>query len=88
MATWLKWITWVSWIFAGIYYIVILCNFQSLRVAVAVIETASSFVADTKRLLLAPILYFFISLIFSFTFLGGLICVSSIGEIKADSATF
>lgn len=27
MATWLKWITWLSWIFAGIYYIVIICNF-------------------------------------------------------------
>jgi len=26
-ATWLKWLTWISWIMAGIYYIVILCNF-------------------------------------------------------------
>ena len=37
MATYLSWITWLSWIFAGIYYIVIICSFSSLRVAVAVI---------------------------------------------------
>ena len=37
MAKWLNWITWLSFIFAGIYYIVIVCSFQSLRVAVAVI---------------------------------------------------
>ena len=86
MATWLKWITWLSWIFAGIYYIVIICNFQSLRLAVAVIQTASSFVADTKRLMLVPLFYFFLSICASFLFLAGLICVSSIGEITAYSA--
>merc|ERR1719469_784355 len=85
MATWLKWITWVSWIMAGIYYIVILCSFQSLRVAVAVIETASSFVADSKRLLFVPLLYFFVTLVASVMFLSGLICVSSIGKIEAGS---
>ena len=36
-ATWLSWITWLSFIFAGIYYCVIACSFQSLRIAVAVI---------------------------------------------------
>ena len=84
-STWLKWITWLSWIFAGIYYIVICCNFQSLRVAVAVIQTASSFVADSKRLLLVPLLYFFKTLVFGIIFIAGLICVASIGEIEADN---
>lgn len=86
MSTWLKWITWLSWIFAGIYYIVIICNFQSLRLAVAVIQTASSFVADTKRLMLVPLFYFMLAICASVLFLAGLICVSSIGEITASNA--
>lgn len=87
MATTLSWITWLSWIFAGIYYIVIICSFQSLRVAVAVIQTASSFVADSKRLIFIPVLYFSIALVLSFLFIAGLICTSSIGEITAGSPT-
>jgi len=85
MASYLSWITWLSWIFAGIYYIVIACNFQSLRLAVAVISTASSFVADSKRLMLVPLLYFFLSVAASVLFLAGLVCVSSIGDITAGS---
>jgi len=81
MSTTLSWITWLSWIFAGLYYIVIICSFQSLRVAVAVIQTASSFVADTKRLIFIPVLYFGIAICLSVLFLAGLVCVSSIGEI-------
>lgn len=87
MATTLNWITWLSWIFAGIYYIVIICNIQSLRVAVAVIETASAFVADTKRLVFVPVLYFVIAILLTGLFIAGLICTSSIGDITADSVT-
>ena len=87
MATYLSWITWLSWIFAGIYYIVIICSIQSLRVAVAVIQTASSFVADSKRLIFVPVLYFFVALIVSVMCMWGMVCVSSIGDITADSAT-
>lgn len=85
MATWLNWITWLSWIFAGIYYIVIICNFYSLRVAVAVIQTTASFVADSKKLMFIPLLYFGVALVTSVLFICGLVCVSSIGEITVDS---
>ena len=85
MATWLNWITWLSFIFAGIYYIVIACSFQSLRVAVAVIQTASSFVADSKRLIFVPLLYFGIGIMFSIMFVAGLVCVASIGDISVET---
>ena len=85
MAKWLNWITWLSFIFAGIYYIVIVCSFQSLRVAVAVIQTASSFVADSKRLIFVPVLYFGVGIILLTMFLAGLICVSSVGEIVPET---
>ena len=88
MATWLSWITWLSLIAAVLYYIVIICSFQSLRVAVAVIQTTASFVADSKRLMLIPILYFGIAIVLSVMFVCGLVCVSSIGDIKVDNLEF
>lgn len=88
MATYLQWITILSWIFAGIYYIVIVCSFQSLRVAVAVIQTASSFVADSKRLIFVPVLYFGIAMICSAMFVAGAVCVASIGDIQVDNAAY
>ena len=53
----------------------------------AVIQTASSFVADSKRLIFIPVLYFGIAIMLSVLFLAGLICVSSIGEITVGSST-
>ncbi len=88
MATYLSWITWLSWIFAGIYYIVIICSFQSLRVAVAVIQTASSFVADSKRLIFVPVMYFGIAVICCLMFVAGAVCVASIGDIQVDNAAY
>lgn len=84
MAKGLKAITWCSWIAAGLYYIVMICNFNSLRIAVAVIETTASFVADSKRLILVPLMYFGLSCIFIVMFLSGLVCVSSVGEITVE----
>ena len=84
-AKWLSWITWLSWIFAGIYYIVIICSFQSLRVAVAVIQTTASFVADSKRLILVPVLYFGIGILLTIMFMAALVCTSSIGEITVEN---
>ena len=84
-ARWLSWITWLSWIFAGIYYIVIICSFQSLRIAVAVIQTTASFVADSKRLILIPVLYFGIGIILTLMFMAALVCTSSIGEIVVEN---
>jgi solute carrier family 44 (choline transporter-like protein), member 2/4/5 len=88
MATYLQIITWLSWIMAAIYYIVIICSFQSLRVAVAVIQTASSFVADSKRLIFVPVLYFGVAVICSGMFVAGAVCVASIGDIKVDNAAY
>ena len=61
-----------------------ICSFKSLRIAVAVIQTTASFVADSKRLIFVPVVYFIIAIIFTFIFLFGLICVSSIGEITVE----
>ena len=84
-ATALEWTVWTSWIMAGIYYLVMACNFKSLRVSIAIIETAADFFADTKRIIFIPVLYFCVGTCVFIAWLYGLVCVSSIGAIVADN---
>ena len=84
-ATWLNFYAWTAWIFAGFYLLYICCNFQSLRVAIAVIETAADYFADTKRIILVPVLYFIAGILMFVAWAGAMICVSSIGEITAGN---
>ena len=80
-ATWLNFTVWMCFITAGIYMLVMICYFQSLRVAIAVIETAADFFADTKRIIFVPLLYFLVAIVVFCMWVAGMICVASIGEI-------
>lgn len=64
------------------------CNFNSLRVSIAVIETAADFFADTKRIIFVPLIYFCVGVGIFFMWVYGVICVSSIGDITPDGPTF
>lgn len=70
---------------AGIYLLVMVCSFNSLRVAIAVIETAADYFADTKRIIFVPFLYFLIGLCAFVAWVAALLCVASIGPITVDS---
>lgn len=70
---------------AGLYLLCMLCKLNSLRVAVAVIETAGDYFADTKRILFVPALYFFIAIIFLGCWVMAVICVASIGPISVNN---
>ena len=64
------------------------CNFQSLRVSIAIIETAADWFADTKRIMFVPFMYFILGMLLVAGWVGCMICVGSIGEIKVhDVAT-
>ena len=76
---------WLSWIFAAFYYLMLACCFKSLRVAIAVIETAADFFADTKRVIFVPLAFFFAGIILFVMWIAAAFCVSSIGEIKVES---
>ena len=86
-ATWLNFYAWMAFILAGIYLLVMICSFQSLRVAIAVIETAADYFADTKRIIFVPLLYFFIGILFFAAWVGAMICVASIGDITVDDVS-
>jgi len=58
-----------------------ICSFNSLRVAIAVIETAADYFADTKRIIFVPLLYFTIGILYFIAWMAAMLCVASIGEI-------
>ena len=84
-AGWIMFYACVSLIAAGIYLLVMVCSFNSLRVAIAVIETAADYFADTKRIIFVPLLYFTIALLAFAAWVSALICVASIGPITVES---
>lgn len=84
-ASWILFYAWTSLIAAGIYLLVMVCSFNSLRVAIAVIETAADYFADTKRIIFVPLLYFLIGLIAFVLWVSALLCVASIGPIQVQS---
>ena len=63
----------------------IACCFKSLRVAIAVIETAADYFADTKRVIFVPLAFFFMGIIILIGWIAAAFCVSSIGTIQVDS---
>jgi len=63
------------------------CNWRSLRISIAIIETAADFFSDTKRIVLMPLLYFTVWVLIFVFWLWGVSGVASItdSEIVADS---
>lgn len=83
----LLWTAIIFWIVAGIYIIFIICCWKSLKVSIAIIETAADYFADTKRIILVPLYYFLVAIVVFFVWLGAIICVNSIGEITVQDVT-
>lgn len=52
------WIAAILWIFAGLFYLILACNWKSLRVSIAIVETAAEYFSDTKRIVIIPLIYF------------------------------
>jgi len=61
-----------------------MCTCRSLRVAIAVIETAADYFADTKRVIFVPILFFFLGIAVFFGWVMAFLGVGSIGELTVD----
>jgi len=56
------------------------CNFKSLRISIAIIETAADFFSDTKRIALVPCIYFCVWVGIFIFWLWGLVGVASISD--------
>lgn len=70
----------VLWILAGLFGLMMICNWKSLRISIAIIDTAADFFADTKRIVFMPLLYFSVWVCIFIFWLWGLTGVASITE--------
>jgi len=68
----------VSFLFAC----AICCGFSSLKMAIDVIDASADFLFLTKRIIIVPIIYFFLTLIFVFVWMGMMLCVISMNKIE------
>ena len=76
----------VSGIVAAIFACCVYCGFQSLKLAIDVIDAAADFLAKTKRIILTPILYFVLTLIVILIWASAMCCVASMNTINADTS--
>lgn len=86
-ASYLKWAAIGTWVAALLWYVFMACNFHSLKVSIAIIETAADWFADTKRIMAIPFLYFVLGLGILSAWTGCMISVASIGTITVESIT-
>jgi hypothetical protein len=76
-------------IFSLIFCILIYCGFNSLRIAINVIDASADFLAKTKRIIFVPVFYFVLTAIIASIWVFCMLAINSIGEIKAiDSSLF
>jgi hypothetical protein len=71
-------------IFAVLFLVMICCGYSQLKTAIDVIDAAADFLAKTKRIILVPICYFFVTMIVLSIWLGAVMCVMSMGTVSAE----
>ena len=74
----------LSWGLALFWYICLACNYQSLKVSIAIIETAADWFADTKRIVFVSAAYFFVAILTLAVWVGAMVGVASLGSITVD----
>jgi len=75
----------IAGILAVAFACCIFCGFKSLKMAIDVIDASSDYLATTKRVILVPVLYFFLTIICLLIWISAFACVASMNEITADT---
>ena len=77
----------VGGIFFGVAALIfcccVYCGFRSLKLAIDVIDASADFLAGTKRIILVPILYFFLTVVVVLIWAGAMAQVVSMNDIEA-----
>lgn len=74
----------ITAILAVLFLTCIICGFKSLKIAIDTIDASADFIAKTKRIILVPVLHFFIILVVFLVWLSAILCVYSMGDFKPD----
>jgi hypothetical protein len=86
METWLMVACIVFGILAMSFFCCVCCGFESLKLAIDVIDASADFLARTKRVIFVPMLFFVLSLIAIILWCGSVLCVVAMNEISADES--
>ena len=74
-------------VFGGICLIVVLFSISAIAVSIAVIKTASEFIAKNCCIIFTPIFISIVLIAFIFAWLVGLVFLWSVGDLKAGGVT-
>jgi len=74
-ATWCNFLAWTFWILSTFYCVCLVVNCKAIRISFAVIETAGDYFAQTKRIILVPMMFFIIGICLFFIWMFGIACV-------------
>jgi hypothetical protein len=77
----------ISGILGLLFGCAVWCGRKSLATAIDVIDAAADFLAGTKRLIVVPVIYFFVTLIVMSLWLFAIVCVQAIGTVYAKPNT-
>lgn len=77
-------LTVVFGLLAVLFLLMICCGYQSLKLAIDVIDASADFLRETKRILFVPLLYFFLSMVFLIIWAACTANVISMNKIEAD----
>jgi hypothetical protein len=83
--TWVKYGSYACWTVGAIFSLLVLCLFNSIRVATAVMKTSAVFIASNLRTILVPISAFIFAACFLTFWVIDAAYLASSGEIKASS---
>ena len=78
----MKWCGIGLWILAGLYFLVLLCCCNRIRLGVAIIEATSQFVANKFSIFLVPIFFVFIIVLWLAYWVVSAVYVYSVGEVE------
>jgi len=75
----------IAGILAVAFACCIVCGFKSLKMAIDVIDASADYLASTKRVILVPVLYFFLTIICLLIWVSAFACVASMNKISPDT---
>lgn len=74
-------------IIAALFACCVYCGYESLKMAIDVIDAAADFIAKTKRIILVPVLYFVLTLIVILVWVGAMTCIASMNTIAVGNTS-
>jgi len=74
----------VSGLFGILFLIALVCGFNQLKIAIDVVDASADFLRKTKRVILVPVVYFFLQVIVVMTWMFAMCCIWSTGDISAS----